>query len=221
MKFCPNCGEKLEDDSKFCANCGNSVSDNINDKTIINKTSNKSISDIINPILERPKILLLIIVVLILFIGINAIFNSSSNFSSSSDFSSSSSSNIFGGGQDITVYGVNFHIPEGFKYYELAGNPEKETQFSLASPDGTRKIAYIHIKVSDITSAYSAEKSSGNSKVTINGKECYLSVPHGETGIVFCAYDTNGKTVQLNVPKSYNYNNKVISYEETLSQMIK
>ena len=217
MKFCPNCGEKLEDDSKFCANCGNSVSDNVNDKTNINKTNNKSISDIINPILERPKILLLIIVVLILFIGISSIFNSSSNFSSSS----SSSSNIFGGGQDITVYGVNFHIPEGFKHYELAGNPERETQFSLSSPDGKRNIAYIHIKVSDTSSAYSAEKSTiANSKMTINGKDCYVNIPSND-GDVFCAYDTNGKTVQLNVPKAYTYNNKVISYEETLAQMIK
>ena len=224
MKYCPNCGKKIDGDSNFCDNCGNQVSDNINDKPNSNN-SHKSISDIINPILARPKLLLVIIIVLIVIMGVNFIFNSNSvsnsDSNSVSNSVSNSGSNIFGG-QEINVYGVNFHIPDGFTYYSLPGTSTKtESQFALYSSDGKKALAFIHIKVSDTSSAYSAEKSyTANSKMTINGKECYVNT--GSSSSVFCAYDTNnGKTVQLNVPKSYKYNNKLYSYEDTLAEMIK
>ena len=207
MKFCPNCGNELDNDSVFCDNCGNSVSDNTNGKSNINKVSNKSISDIINPILERPKLLLLIIIVLIFIIGINFIFNSNSD-----------SNNL--GGQEITVDGVNFHIPEGFTAYSLPGTSTKtEAQFSLS--DGKKAVAFIHIKVSDNISSSSAlaKTLATNNKVTINGKECYLE--RGGDSVLCAYYDPNDKAVQLNVPYSYEYNNKVISYEDTLAEMIK
>lgn len=207
MKFCPNCGEKLADGSIFCDNCGNQVSDNINDKTNINKVSNKSISDIINPILERPKLLLLIIIVLIFIIGVSFLFNSNSD------------SNTFGG-QKITVNGVNFHIPEGFTSYALPGtSTETESQFALYSSDGKQAVAFIHIKVSDNISPSSqlAKTLSANDKVTINGKECYIEMGSDS---VLCAYYSGDKAVQLNVPSSYEYNNKVISYEDTLAELI-
>ena len=207
MKYCPNCGEKLDDDSNFCDNCGNQVSDNINDKSNINKVSNKSISDILNPILERPKLLLLIIIVLIFIIGISFIFNSNSD------------SNTFGG-QEITVNGVNFHIPEGFTYYSLPGSSTKtDADFVLRSSDGTQALAYIHIRVSDSVAPSSefAKRFSSHDKVTINGKECYLERSSDSVG---CNYYVGEKGVQLSVPYSYEYNNKVISYDETLAKMI-
>lgn len=205
MKYCPNCGEKLDGDSNFCDNCGNQVSDNINDKPNSNN-SRKSISDILNPILERPKLLLLIIIVLIFIMGISFIFNSNSD------------SNTFAG-QEITLDGVNFHIPEGFTYYSHPDtSKEQESLFALYSDDGKQPLEFIRIKVSDITPYRSAEKLSANTKLTINGKECYLYC-FGESD-VYCAYNSNDKLVQLSVPYSYEYNNEVISYKELLAVII-
>ena len=208
MKYCPNCGEKLDGDSNFCDNCGNQVSDNINDKPNSNN-SRKSISDIIDPILARPKLLLLIIIVLVVIIGVGFMLFSNSN------------SNI-SGGHEITVDGVNFHIPEGFKQYSLPGTSTKtESQFALYSSDGRKAVAYIHIKVSDNISPSSelAKTLSTKNKVTINGKEC--SLRQGGDSVSCAYYDSNNKAVQLQVPYSYEYNGKVIYYEDTLAQMIK
>ena len=213
MKFCPNCGEELDEDSNFCANCGNSLSDNVKNKSNINQVINKLFSDIINPLLKRPKLLLCIIVVLIFIIGITSIFNSGSNIGLNTGLNTLD-------GQEITVYGVNFNIPNGFRYYELVAPRDRESQFSLTSEDGKQK--YIHIQVTDISPGYSAQKSSmANSKITVNGKDCYIYVSYDKS-YVYCAYDTsNGKTVQLNIPYSYTYNNKVVSYEELLANMIR
>lgn len=210
MKYCPNCGNKLDNDSIFCDNCGNSVLDNKNDKSNTNNISNKSISDILNPILERPKLLLLIIIVLIFIIGIIFIFNSNSD-----------SLNTFGG-QEVTVNGVNFHIPEGFESNQLVGsNSKTDADFVLRSDDGKMALAFIHIRVSDNISPSStlAQDLSVTNEV-INGKECVVRM-NGDDA-VFCAYyDSDDKAVQLNVPLSYEYNNKEYSYKDTLAEMIK
>lgn len=120
-----------------------------------------------------------------------------------------------GGGTDVTVNGVDFSIPDGFEYYELAGNPETETQYALYSDDGKQALAFIHIRVSE--GAPDTFGKQYSYKTTINGKECYITIGNP----ILCIYQSNGKFVQLNVPKSYTYHNQVISYEETLEQIIK
>lgn len=150
----------------------------------------------------------IIFVLMVLFVAVASLFSVSAWW-------------IFGdSGTDVTVNGVDFSILEGFKYYELAGNPETESQFALYSDDGKQALAFIHIKVSDNISPSSelAKTLSSNNKVTINGKECYIET-YGDS--VFCAYYSGDKAVQLNVPYSYTYNNNEISYEDTLAQMIK
>lgn len=101
---CPNCSEEIDNNSKFCANCGNAVPINRNNKTNINNSNNGFFQDIVNTIIKKPKLILFAIFVLIFIIGISSMFNSTST---------SDSNNVFG--QEVTVYGLNFHIPEGYK----------------------------------------------------------------------------------------------------------
>ena len=124
---------------------------------------------------------------------------------------------IFGdGGEDITVDDVDFHMPEGFEYYELPGHKADEADYAIRTDDGQSE--YIHIFTST-----GRPYNFGNDyteKSTINGKECYINT-HSIGNIVYCTYQSDDKYIQLNVPYSYEYKNNVFSYEETLKQMIK
>lgn len=66
MKFCPNCGAKLDEDSIFCASCGNKVKNNTNSKSTF---SNKN--DIFTKMLSKPKLIILIIILIIALIGVS------------------------------------------------------------------------------------------------------------------------------------------------------
>lgn len=94
---CPNCGANLEKGAKFCPNCGNSI--NISNNS-------PSSSNIVDTVLSRPK---LVIVALIVVIVIFAMLIFTSNGDSSNQKFSSD------GGYDVEIFGVAFHIPEGFK----------------------------------------------------------------------------------------------------------
>ena len=69
-KFCSNCGEKVDDNSKICPNCGNIVKDKNNPNTKQSKESNtNNNTNFINSFLSNPKLIILIIIIVAL-IGI-------------------------------------------------------------------------------------------------------------------------------------------------------
>lgn len=98
---CPNCGANLSNDAKFCTNCGNNIGNN-NKKT--HKSSNSSgTSGIINTLLSKPKLILVILIVIIIA---GAVL---------SGFGNSSGSNYSNGGYDMEIFNLAFHIPGGFE----------------------------------------------------------------------------------------------------------
>lgn len=98
---CPNCGASLNNNSNFCTKCGNRIENN----TKVNNAGNSSaVSDIVNTLLSKPKLIILILIVLVVA---GVIF---SGFGGSSDSGYSKN-----GGYDMDVFGLSFHIPEGFE----------------------------------------------------------------------------------------------------------
>ena len=126
----------------------------------------------------------------------------------------------FDSGNDITVNGVDLHIPEGFESSQLVGSNTKDADYALMSDDGKQALAFIHIRVSDnISPSSPLAQDLSMAYEVINGKECYIE---SSSDPVLCAYYySNDKAVQLNVPLSYEYNNKVYTYKDTLNEMIK
>lgn len=133
---------------------------------------------------------------------------------------------IFGGGTDVTVNGVDFHIPDGFESSQLVGsNPKTDADFTLSSDDGKKALAFIHIRVSDNvspSSEFGQYLSYDNNVVTINGKECHVSDFYDANGAygIGCAYEVDNKAVQLNVHYTAEYD-KDISYKDVLGEIIK
>jgi len=70
MKYCPECGTKLDRDKKYCSECGITLSDNKKTKTISSKEIN--LSDI-----KSIHVIILIVAIVILLFLIISIYNGS------------------------------------------------------------------------------------------------------------------------------------------------
>ncbi len=73
MKFCPNCGNKLDDGSDFCSNCGNKIN---------NTSSNESKQtkfEAPNSLMSKPKVIIIAIAVIIVLAAIFLIGGAFSN----------------------------------------------------------------------------------------------------------------------------------------------
>lgn len=148
--YCSNCGAKLDDNSKFCSECGKHTDVNIN-----NVINNFDIQKIVNSILKRPKLIILILGIIIVILGMNALFNSNG-----SDLGTSN-----GDVYSATVYGMNFNIPAKYKesYRSKFSNGE--------SADFSDSGWTIEISVSTDTDFQPSKYVESSFSKTINGKQ--------------------------------------------------
>ena len=177
---CPNCGVDLSKNVKFCPNCGNSLDFSKQIKsTTIDKTQNNNTFDvtgILNLFSQNPKLILLSIVVIIAIFAICSIFISGDGTNAN-------------GGYDTTVYGVNFHVPEGYVESDRSDLTSGET-ITLEGDGSTIEIsvrANEHFKESKyIDSKFSK---------TINNKEGTVYTYKPATNMAFVYYDQENLVV--------------------------
>ena len=172
---CPNCGAEISKDTKFCSNCGNAIefskqkdSNNYNDS-----------NSIINTILANPKLIIMAIVVILLLFGIMSIFNSGSGNVNSN------------GASDITVYGLNFHIPDGYVESDRGDLTNGETvdlkdngyiiEISVSADRNFKESKYIDSKVD----------------MTINGKQGTLYQYKAPSKGIAYVYNDGGNLVVI------------------------
>lgn len=130
---------------------------------------------------------------------------------------------IFGGGSDITVNGVNFHLPEGFD----ADNPVKsksDATYENAVYENTETKDTVDIVVDDKSIDDSVIRNSlikkGFEQKNIGGKEGFYKM-YLSTDVEF-VYIDNDKVVSIMVPYVYDkYGDNFMKYDELLAEIIK
>ena len=190
MKFCPDCGAKLDDGVIYCPNCGN----NLGGKKSNVDSSSKSGLDalkIIETILSKPKLIVVIVVVL-LVVGL-MVFGSNGG-ESNQEYSKDNS-------YQKAIGGIIFNIPDGFE----------ESYHSGPFDDGSETVDFksddyddLEISVSpkynvDLNSKYIKAKTSKN----IGGMDGIL-VFYDSNRVAFY-FDSGDCTVRLN-SNSPDYN---------------
>lgn len=100
---CPNCGADLDKNTKFCPKCGNAIISPM-DNNLKGNSSNFDFREVINMILKKPKLLAIVGVALILILAFAVMTGGESNQGYSSN-----------GGYITEIFGLSFHIPEGFE----------------------------------------------------------------------------------------------------------
>ena len=136
-----------------------------------------ALDEILNLILKRPKLILLGLIVIIMIIGVSSIFTSGDN----------------NGGQVTEIYGLSFHIPEGFVEGQRAELTNGETVD--LEEDG---VSLIEISVSAYT--YFKESNYIDSKFskTVNGKEGTVYIYKAPSnGMAYVYYDHGMRVVIL------------------------
>ena len=130
---------------------------------------------------------------------------------------------IFGGGNDVTVNGVSFHLPDGFD----VENPVKSesdgtyenTVYKNTETKDTVDIAVDDKSVDDSVISNSLIKK-GFEKKNINGKDGFYKMDLS-TNCEF-VYIDNDKVVSIVVPYVYDkYGDNFMKYDELLSKIIK
>ena len=121
---CENCGAELEEDTQFCSNCGSTVKKN-------NKNNKDSLKNNISlgNFNFSLKSIIIIIVALIILIGVFSM--------------------LMGNGNDVTVNGISFHLPDGYNKVEEITLDEgvKGEGFSYSN-DADHE--FINIEVRDV-----------------------------------------------------------------------
>jgi hypothetical protein len=175
---CPNCGANVAKGAQFCPNCGNSLKFAKETDSTFNRPNNNSLfQDAINTILAKPKLIILVLVVIIVIFGIGSIFNSDGGTSSN-------------GGFDTTVYGLNFHIPEG--YVESSRSDLTNGEFADFKDDGY----IIEISVSGDRNFKESKYIDSKVDMTINNKQGTLYQYKYSNGVAFVYHD-NGNLVVI------------------------
>ena len=172
---CHNCGADLDNNAKFCSNCGNSIDFNKQAKSKIDtppKNNNFDVSNILNIFLKNPKLILAVIVFIIVIFGISSIFTSG------------------GGSQDTTVYGLDFHIPNGYVESDRADLTNGEV-ITLKGDGG------YTIEISVRANEYFKESKYVDSKLskTINNKQGTVYIYKPATNMAFVYYDQGNLVV--------------------------
>ena len=130
----------------------------------------------------------------------------------------------FDSGNDVTVNGVNFHLPEGFD----VDNPvksESDNTYEQAVYKNTETKDTVDFVVSDKSVDDSAIGSSllkkGFEQKTIDGKEGFYKMDIYSKNVEF-VYIDNDKVVSIIVPYIYDqYGDNFMQYEDLLSEIIK
>ena len=125
-----------------------------------------------------------------------------------------------GGGNDVTVNGVNFHMLDGFDDIEEEDLGDASSYYEAFAYSNTENIEYIKIAVSDFDGdeslLYNSLSNQGYKKKTIDGKDGYgknFGVRYG-----YCYVD-NDKYVMFDVPLVYG--EEGMKYEDILAEIIK
>lgn len=130
---------------------------------------------------------------------------------------------IFGGGSDVTVNGVNFHLPDGFD----VENPVKSdiddtyenTVYKNTETGDAIDIA-VDNKVADDASITNSLINKGFEQKNIAGKDGFYRMSLS-TNVEF-VYIDNDKVVSIIVPFVYDkYGDNFMKYDELLSEIIK
>ena len=130
---------------------------------------------------------------------------------------------IFGDGNDVSVNGVNFHLPEGFD----VDNPvksESDNTYENTVYKNTENGNTIDIAVDDKSAEDSVISNSlikkGFKQKNINGKDGFYKM-YLSTDTEF-VYIDNDKVVSIVVPFVYDkYGDNFMKYDELLAQIIK
>lgn len=127
----------------------------------------------------------------------------------------------FDSGSDVTVNGVNFHLPDGFK--EVEQETLNTTNYNEAfTYENDENNEFIKIAVMDFdgdaNSLYDTFSNQGYQKKVIDGKEGYGMVftPGPRYGFY---YLDNNKYVILDIP--FVYAEEGMQHEELLAEIIK
>ena len=167
---CPNCGADVENEAKFCRNCGKHI--------IKNSNNGFNFQKIVNLLLENPKLILAVIAVIIVVVGVSSILSSGGDTTGGN------------GVYDTEVYGINFHIPEG--YIESDRGQYTNGEYADFKKGG----AIIEISVS--TDSYFKESKYIDSKFskTVNGKSGTVYVYKAPSnGMAYVYYDQGKRIV--------------------------
>lgn len=190
---CPNCGSNIGKGSKFCPNCGASV-EFVKPDNPVNNNSN-SPSDVLNSILAKPKLAALILIVIVVIVAFMLVGSGSDEQSS------------YGGGYDMEIYGVKFHIPEGFEETYHAG------PFSNGETVDFRSDDYDDLEI-DVSPYYNVNLNSNHVKVkyskNIDGVDGTI-VFYDSNRISFY-YEHDGYLIKLNTNSPH--------YEDLFSSVI-
>lgn len=138
-----------------------------------------NIQKILDMIMAQPKLIIIAIVVVIIIFGISSMFTSGD----------SSGSN--GGSYDAVVYGMNFHIPNG--YVESSRG-----EFTNGEYADFKKDAWI-IEISVSTNSYFKESKYIDSKLskTVNGHEGTVYIYKEPSNRMCYVYYDQGKQVVI------------------------
>ena len=137
------------------------------------------IQKLINMLMARPKLILIVIVIIILLFGISSMFTSGDG--SGND----------GGSYDATVYGINFHIPNG--YVESSRG-----EYTNGEYVDFKKDAWI-IEISVSTATYFKESKYIDSKLskTVNGHDGTLYIYKEPSNRMAYVYYDQGKQIVI------------------------
>ncbi|WP_407375319.1 hypothetical protein [Methanobrevibacter sp.] len=127
---------------------------------------------------------------------------------------------ITGGGNDFTVNGVSFHIPDGFDEV-TKDSLDTDTDFEEYTFKNTKNHEFIRISVVDFTKDESAMydyfKQKGYKQETIDGKNGYGAMGPG-LRYGYCYID-GGKYVVMDVP--WVYDEEGMQHDKLISEIIK
>ena len=177
---CSNCGADVKNNSNFCPECGNNVSSK-NNASKKSSDLDSSLSNILDFISSKPKLLGIVLIVLVVLIALMMMGNGS-NQGYSDD-----------GGYIMDVFGVSFHIPEGFEESYHAG------PFSSGETVDFKSNDYDDLEI-DVSPAYNVDLNSNHVKAklqkNIDGIDGTL-VFYDSNRVSFY-YEYDGYTIKLN-----------------------
>lgn len=130
---------------------------------------------------------------------------------------------IFGGGSDVTVNGVNFHLPEGFDVENPVKSDIDDTYENTVyknTETGDAVDIAVDNKVADDSSISNSLINKGFEQKNIAGKDGFYKM-YLSTNVEF-VYIDNDKVVSIIVPFVYDkYGDNFMKYDELLSEIIK
>ncbi|WP_405294264.1 hypothetical protein [Methanobrevibacter sp.] len=130
---------------------------------------------------------------------------------------------IFGGGSDVTVNGVNFHLPDGFDVENPVKSDIDDTYENTVyknTETGDAVDIAVDNKVADDSSITNSLINKGFEQKNIAGKDGFYKM-YLSTNVEF-VYIDNDKVVSIIVPFVYDkYGDNFMKYDELLAEIIK